>query len=111
MSIYALVAFGRVNTLEWEALEKHYKRSVFPLTQGMKGLRARQLWRGLEYPQESVFWSLWDSIQELLDYQSSPTRRELAKETERFYHPFAYAQGETWIKHFEVISTARKGGD
>ena len=106
LPIYVLAAFGRVNSLAWEGLEKHYNQSVFPLTQGMKGLRERQLWRGLEHPRESVFWSLWDSRQEMLDYESSPLRRELAKETEQFYHPYAYAQGETWVKHFEVISIA-----
>ena len=108
MSMYALMAYGRVDSLAWEGLEEHYNRSVSPLTQGMKGLRERQLWRRLEDPQEFGFWSLWDTIQELRDYETSPARRELAQESEKFYHPLAYAHGETWIKHFEVISTATK---
>ena len=108
--MYVIMAWGRVDFGAWEGLEEHYTRSVFPLTQGMKGLRERQLWRGLEDPQESVFWSLWDTIQELHDYEASPARRELAQETEKFYHPLAYARGETWIKHFEVISITNKGG-
>lgn len=108
MSMYVLMAWGRVNAGAWEGLEEHYNRSVKTVTQAMKGFRERQLWRGMEDPQESVFYSVWDSLQELRDYETSPVRRDLAQRAEQYYHPLAYAQGETWIKHFEVVSVAKK---
>ena len=107
MSTYVLMAWGRINSAAWEGLGELYNRSVKTATQAMKRFRKRQLWRGMEDPQESVFF-VWDSLQELRNYETSPARRDLAQQTEQYYSPLAYAHGDTWIKHFEVVSVAKE---
>ena len=102
--MYVQTAWGRARPGTWNALRQLYVDKVIPLTMGMPGLQERQLWRGASDPDEMMFWSVWETLRDLRNYETSDARRELAQEAEQFFHPMAYPSGETWIKHFEIVS-------
>ncbi len=103
--MYVQMAWGRARSGAWDDLRKFYVEKVIPFTMGMPGLKERQLWRGTSDPDEMGFWSVWESLQELRNYETSQTRRELAADAEQYFHPMAYPMGETWIKHFEIVAS------
>ena len=102
--MYVQMAWGKARPGTWDGLRQLYVDKVIPLTMGMPGLSERQLWRGASDPDEMMFWSVWETLQDLRRYETSDARRGLAQEGEQFFHPMAYPSGETWIKHFEIIS-------
>ena len=101
--MYVQLAWGRARPGAWDDLRKFYVDKVIPFTMAMPGLAERQLWRGTSDPDEMAFWSVWTSLKELHDYETSQTRRELAGDAEQFFNPMAYPMGDTWIKHFEIV--------
>ena len=103
--MYVQMAWGRARSGAWEDLRQFYVEKVIPFTMGMPGLKERQLWRGTSDPDEMAFWSVWESLGELRNYETSQTRRELAGDAEQYFHPMAYPMGETWIKHFEIVES------
>lgn len=103
--MYVQMAWGRARSGAWDDLRQFYVEKVIPFTMGMPGLKERQLWRGTSDPDEMAFWSVWESLGELRDYETSQTRRELAGDAEQYFHPMAYPMGETWIKHFEIVAS------
>ena len=107
--MYVQLAWGRARPGAWDDLRNFYIDKVIPFTMGMPGLQERQLWRGASDPDEMGFWSVWASLQELRNYETSDARRQLAGEAEEFFYPMAYPRGETWIKHFEIVSTTGSG--
>ena len=60
------------------------------------GLRERQLLRSTEDPDEGKSVIMWDTQEDLLNYERSEVRQLLAKEAEHLY------RGDVWVKHFEV---------
>ncbi len=78
-----------------------------PGTRETKGLQRRQLLRSTENPDEGISLSFWDSLEDLLSYERSSVRQELAQGLEEFYPALAYPMGDYWVKHFEIISTTR----
>ena len=104
--MYVQMAWGRARSGAWDDLRQFYVEKVIPFTMGMPGLKERQLWRGTSDPDEMAFWSVWESLAELRDYETSQTRRELAGDAEQYFHPMAYPMGETWIKHFEIVASS-----
>ena len=109
--MYVLLAWGRARPGTWSDLRQFYVDRVIPFTVGMAGLQGRQLWRGASDPDELGFWSEWESMQALRDYETSEPRRQLANESEVYFSPMAYPQGDTWIKHFEVVASSGPGGE
>ena len=109
--MYVIMAWGTIKPGLWDKFERHYSEKVVQLTMGMKGLRERRLWRGTSDPQEAVSWTLWDSLQDLRNYETSEARRDLAQEAEQYYQPWAYSKGEFWVKHFQIISTIKRSND
>ena len=103
--MYVQMAWGRARSGAWDDLRQFYVEKVIPFTMGMPGLKERQLWRGTSDPDEMAFWSVWESLGELRNYETSQTRRELAGDAEQYFHPMAYPMGETWIKHFEIVAS------
>ncbi len=103
--MYVQMAWGRARSGAWDDLRQFYVEKVIPFTMGMPGLKERQLWRGTSDPDEMAFWSVWESLGELRNYETSQTRRELAGDAEQYFHPMAYPMGETWIKHFENVAS------
>ena len=106
--MYVIMAWGIIKSGAWDRFENHYEEKVAPLTKGMKGLVKRQLWRGTTDSQEAVAWSVWDTLQDLMSYETSETRRDLAQEADQYYNPWAYTKGESWARHFEVVSASNK---
>ena len=104
--MYVQLAWGRARPGAWDDLRGFYIDKVIPFTMVMPGLLERQLWRGTADPDEMAFWSVWSSLKELHDYETSQTRQELAGDAEQFFNPMAYPMGETWIKHFEIVVSA-----
>ncbi len=94
--MYVLVAWGKLRLGTWEQYEHFYNERVVASTQGVKGLRERQLLRSTEDPDEGMSISYWDSQEDLLNYERSEVRQSLAQEAEHLY------RGEFWVKHFEV---------
>jgi len=107
--MYVQLAWGRARPGAWDDLREFYVSKVIPFTMGMPGLQERQLWRGTSDPDEMGFWSVWSSLQELRGYETSDARRQLAHEAEEFFYPMAYPRGETWIKHFEIVTRSGLG--
>ena len=105
--MYVQMAWGRARSGAWDDLRKFYVEKVIPFTAGMPGLKGRQLWRGTSDPDEMAFWSEWESLRELRNYETSQTRRDLAGDAEQYFHPMAYPMGETWIKHFEIVASGK----
>ncbi len=103
--MYVQLAWGRARPGAWNNLREFYVDKVIPFTMVMPGLVERQLWRGTSDPDEMAFWSVWSSLKELHDYETSETRRGLAGDAEQFFNPMAYPMGETWIKHFEIVAS------
>ena len=103
--MYVQLAWGRARPGAWDDLREFYVDKVIPFTMGMPGLQERQLWRGTSDPDEMGFWSVWESLRDLRNYETSDARRQLANDAEEFFYPMAYPRGETWIKHFEIVST------
>ena len=58
----------------------------------------RHLLRSTEDPDEGISVSIWDSMEDLLEYERGEFRQSLAKEVEHLY------RGEYWVKHFEVTA-------
>ena len=105
--MFIIMAWGAIKAGAWDQFEEHYNKNVTLLTKEMSGLRKRQLWRGTTDSQEAVSWTIWDTLQDLRNYETSETRRDLAQEAEQYYQPWAYPKGEFWVKHFEIVSTSK----
>ena len=90
----------------WDEFESYYRDRYVPGTRDTKGLQRRQLLRSTENPDEGISLSLWDSLEDILSFERSPVRQELAQGLEDFYPALAYPMGDYWVKHFEVISSS-----
>ena len=110
VEMYIRIVWGKLRWGTWHQYERHYHERVAPLTKDFRGLRERQLLRGIDNPDEGISLSLWDTREALHDYEVSDTRRELAQEVEHLYHPWSYSGSEYLVKHFEVLSSPAWSG-
>ncbi len=92
------VFWGRIKLGMWDDYERHYHENVVPMAQGMTGFRGRQLMRSTVNPDEGISITLWDTIENLGNYERSPRRQQVTLGGERFY------AGNYWIGHFEAKS-------
>ncbi len=92
------VFWGRIKLGMWDEYERHYNDNVVPTAQGIKGFRGRQLMRSTVNADEGMSITLWDSVEDLGNYERSPRRQQVALQGERFY------AGDYWIGHFEAKS-------
>jgi len=99
--VYVRLVWGKLRPGTWERYEQHYHERVVPSSKGIKGLSERQLLRSTEDPDEGISLSIWDTMEDMHNYDVSDERQELAKELEHLY------RGEYSVKHFEVKSTNR----
>ena len=97
--MHVMIAWGKLRLGAWDQFAQFYKERVGPTTKTIKGLRERQLLRSTEDPDEGMSVSIWDSQEDLFNYERSEQRETLAKEAEHLY------RGEFWVKHFEVTDT------
>ena len=100
--MYIMVAWGKLRLGAWEQYESFYKERVEPTIKSVKGLRERQLLRSTEDPDEGMSVSMWETQEDLINYERSELRQTLAKEAEHLY------RGEFWVKHFEVSDKTQK---
>lgn len=96
--MYARVLWGKLKLGKWDEYERHYRESVLPVNQTMKGYRGRRLLRNLQNPDEGITVSFWDTKEDMEAYSASPERQTIAKAAEALY------TGEYWVKEFEIRS-------
>jgi heme-degrading monooxygenase HmoA len=92
----ARVAWGKVKPGSWDDYERIYREQIVPASQGVKGLRFRELLRGSDDPDEGISLTLWDSREDLEAYEKGATYQGFLDRVKDFY------AGEYWIKHFDV---------
>ena len=96
--MYVRIVGGTLRPGSWDEYERHYRERVVGSANQVKGLRQRQLLRSSEDPDEGMSLSVWDNLEDLLNYERGEFRGNLAKEVEHLY------RGEYWVKHFEVVA-------
>ena len=98
--MHVMIAWGKLKLGSWDQFAHFYNEHVGPTAKTIKGLRERQLLRSTEDPDEGMSVSIWETQEDLTNYERSELREKLAKEAEHLY------RGEFWVKHFEVIDTS-----
>jgi heme-degrading monooxygenase HmoA len=96
--MYVRMVWGKLRPGTWGDYERHYQERVVGAGD-VKGLRERQLLRSTEDPDEGVSVSIWDTLEDLRNYETGEFRQTLAREVEHLY------RGEYWVKHFEISTT------
>ena len=96
--MFIRMVWGKLRPGSWEEYERHYRER---LTTGasIKGLKERQLLRSTEDPDEGVSVSIWETLDDMRNYETSQFRQNVAREVEHLY------RGEYWVRHFEISST------
>ena len=100
--MYVRIVLGKLRWGTWHQYERHYHDRVAPST--IRGLRERQLLRGIDNPDEGISLSVWDTRETLHDYEVSDARSQLAQEVEHLYQPWSPSRSEYLVKHFELLS-------
>ena len=100
--MHVMIVWGKLRLGSWDQYESFYKERVEPTTTSTKGLKERELLRSTENPDEGMSVSLWESQEDMLNYERSELRQTIAKEVEHLY------RGDHWVKHFEVIDISRR---
>ncbi len=95
------LSWGKLIPGSWEQFEKHYNEKVAPKASTVKGLQIRALLPSSNIPDEGLSLTMWDSLDDMQNYERSGEIRDNVSEVE---HLFA---GEYWIKHFEIVSAAK----
>ena len=96
--MYIRTVWGKLRPGAWEEYERHYHEGLAGAAH-VQGLQERQLLRSTEDPDEGISVSIWDTLEELREYETGELRQNVAREVEHLY------RGEYWVKHFEVSST------
>ena len=104
--MYIRLVWRSLRPGHWEEFKSYFQDRYVPGTSDTKGLQRRQLLRSTENPDEGISLSFWDTLEDLLSYERSPVRQELAHGLEEFYPALAYPMGDYWVKHFEAISSS-----
>ena len=97
--MFVRMVWGKLRAGSWKEFERHYHERVTVATSRPQGLRERQLIRSTEDPDEGISVSVWETLTDLRDYETSEFRANIAREVEHLY------RGEYWVKHFEISST------
>lgn len=77
--MYVRMSWGSLRPGGWDEYRRHHTERVVPESKGVQGLHRRQLLRITENPDEGISLSLWDTLDNLRNYERSETRRELPK--------------------------------
>ena len=99
--MYVRIVWGKLRPGTWTDYERHFNDRVANQNINIQGLRGRQLLRNSEDPDEGISLSIWDSMEDLLNYEQCEFRQGMAKVVEHLY------RGEYWVKHFEVSSSTQ----
>ena len=107
--MYIRLVWRSLRPGRWDAFERYYRDTYMTGTQDARGQQSPSLYRSTENPDEGIALSLWDSLEDMLEFERNPTRQELARGLEEFYGPMAYPRGDYWVKHFEIVSASQLG--
>lgn len=99
LGTFVRLVWGKLRPGTWNEYERHYHEKVVGSPNQVQGLRERQLLRSTEDPDEGISVSIWDTLDELRNYEAGEFRQSIAKEVEHLY------RGEHWVKHFEVTDS------
>ena len=102
--MYARMAWGKVKPGSWEDYERVYRDEILPGSRGVKGLRFRELLRGIDDPDEGISLTLWESREDLEAYEQSAAYQGFVERGRQYY------VGEFWVKHFDVRLGEELGG-
>ena len=69
IALYLRLVWGKLRPGTWVEYERHYHERVAVSSNGVNGLRERQLLRSTEDPDEGVSVRVWDSLDDLLNYE------------------------------------------
>lgn len=97
--MFIRMVWGKLRPGSWEEYERHYHERLASSSGDIKGLKERQLLRGTEDPDEGISVSIWETLDDLRNYETGEFRQNVAREMEHLY------RGEYWVKHFEISST------
>jgi heme-degrading monooxygenase HmoA len=70
------IVWGRVKPGKWEEFEETYRRVLDPARAGIEGLKGRWLVRDISDPDSGYSVSLWDSLEAMAKYETTPLFRE-----------------------------------
>ena len=98
--MFIRMVWGKLRPGSWGEYERHYhERLANADNTAIKGLKERQLLRGTEDPDEGISVSIWETLDDLRNYETGEFRQNVAREMEHLY------RGEYWVKHFEISSS------
>jgi len=97
--MYVRMLWGRLRQGGWDEYERYYNEHIEAVTQGVRGFLGRQLLQSTENPDEGMSVTLWDSLEALRAYATSPRRQEAARGIDHLY------VGEYWVRNFEIRSS------
>jgi len=79
------MVWGKLRPGTWTDYERHFNDRVATHNNSIQGLRERQLLRSTEDPDEGISLSIWDTMENLLNYERGEFRQEIAREVEHLY--------------------------
>ena len=98
--MFIRMVWGKLRPGIWGEYERHYhERLANSDNTAIQGLKERQLLRGTEDPDEGISVSIWETLDDLRNYETGEFRQNVAREMEHLY------RGEYWVKHFEISSS------
>ena len=98
--MFVKVFWGRLRPGKWEEYEKLYNEHISRVSEGLTGFKGRQLLRSTENPDEGVSITMWDTLEDLREYDQSDERQRAAGAAEHLY------TGEYWQRNFEVTASS-----
>ena len=96
--MFIRMVWGKLRPGTWEEYERLYHERLANTAGNIPGLKERQLLRGTEDPDEGISVSIWETLEDLRNYETGEFRQNVAREMEHLY------RGEYWVKHFEISS-------
>jgi heme-degrading monooxygenase HmoA len=93
--MFIRIAWGKLRPGAWEEYERYYYENIVPADGGFSGLRDRRLLRCAKNEDEGSSLTVWDTFEDLVNYENSDIHRTFAREVAHLYG------GEFWVKSFE----------
>ena len=89
------MTWGKLQFGTWDQYESIHKSKVEPTVKTIKGLKVRELLRSTEDPDEGISVTLWETAEDLKNYEGSELHQSIIKDAEPLY------RGEYWVKTFD----------
>ena len=102
--MYIRLVWRSLRPGHWDDFERYYRDTYMSGTRDAEGIQRPELFRSTDNPDEGISLSLWDNLEDVVNFERSPARQELARGLEEFYGPLAYPRGDYWVKHYEIVS-------